>query len=37
MSNLKKNDLNTNLVENINLLTKFNVNYFNKLSEENNK
>ena len=37
MSNLKKNDLNTNLVENINLLTKFNVNYFNKLSEENEK
>ena len=37
MSNLKKNDLNTNLVENINLLTKFNVNYFNKLSEENDK
>ena len=37
MSNLKKNDLNTNLIENINLLTKFNVNYFNKLNEENEK
>lgn len=30
-------ELNKNLLKNINLLTDFNVNYFNKLKEDNNK